>query len=491
MSAKLNVNKEIAKGSVWMLLMRFSIKGLGLISTIILARILMPEDFGLIALAMTVIAFIDLFQTLGVDMALIQNQNAGKAHYNTAWTIKVILGVICGLVVAAFASFAASFFNEPRLEEVLYFLAIALFLYGFPNIGLVDFQKKMTFKYDFYYQVITKLVSFFITVGAALILRNYWALIIGQLSSSILKILLSYYLHSYRPRFCLSKWRELLGFSMWIFFNSFLRFINTQCQYIFLGRNEKSDSVGYYKLGEEIATITTAEIVAPINRAAYPGYSSLADKLEELKNSYLNVFAVISLIAIPSAIGLALVAPELILVLLGDKWASIAPIVQIIAVGSVFSALSTNSTYIFFVLLKQKLVTLIMLVKSITFILLLFYLIPIHGAIGAALALLLSEVFTFPLWHILVGRLLKMKVSEWLLSLYRPVLSSALMAVVLYVLKDQFPTTFFDGVIGLLLLCTAGFFVFSCTTLLLSFFSPTETLEKKFVNAAMKKVRGQ
>ena len=189
MSSKLNVNKEIAKGSIWMLLMRFSIKGLGLISTVILARILMPEDFGLIAMAMTVIAFIDLFQTIGVDMALIQNKNAERDHYNTAWTIKVILGVVCGLVVAVFASISASFFNEPRLENVLYFLAIALFLYGFPNIGLVDFQKKMTFKYEFNYQVTTKLFSFLITVGAALIFRNYWALIIGQLSGSIIRII--------------------------------------------------------------------------------------------------------------------------------------------------------------------------------------------------------------------------------------------------------------------------------------------------------------
>lgn len=490
MPAKPNVNKEIAKGSIWMLLMRFSIKGLGLISTLILARILMPEDFGLIAMAMTFIAFIDLFQTIGVDMALIQNQQAGEAHYNTAWTIKVILGALCGLVVVIFAPFTASFFDEPKLESVLYVLSLGLFLYGFPNIGLVDFQKKMTFKYDFYYQVLTKLLSFFITIGAALTLRNYWALIIGQLSGAVLRILLSYYIHPFRPKFSLSKWRELMGFSTWIFFNSLLRFINSQCQYIFLGRLEKSESVGHYKLSEEIATITTAEIVAPINRAAYPGYSKLSDEIQALKESYLNVFSMIALIAIPSAIGIMLVAPELVLVLLGEKWAVIAPMMQVVALGSVFSALSTNSTYIFFVLMRQKTVTAIMLFKSVVFIALLVYLIPIYGAIGAAYALLLSEVFTFPLWHVLVGRMLHMTISEWVRALYRPALASACMAVGVYTLREQFPLGFFDGILGLIGLSLSGALVFVCLITLLSAISSTQTLERKLFNNVITKIRG-
>lgn len=488
MPAKINVNKEIAKGSLWMLLMRFSVKGLGLISTIILARLLMPEDFGLIAMAMTVIAFIDLFQTIGVDMALIQNKNATEEHYHTAWTIKVILGICCGLVVAGAANYTATFFDEPRLENILYVLAGALFLFGFPNIGLVDFQKEMTFKYDFYYQVSTKFVSFLITLTAAFLLRSYWALIIGQLSASIMRIVLSYYLHPFRPKFCLTKYRELLGFSFWILLNGLLRFTNTQSQYIFLGRFAKSDNVGFYKLSEEIATITSAEIIAPINRAAYPGYSKLADQQEKLKNSYLNVFAMISLIAIPSATGIALVAPELVLVLFGSKWADMIPVVQTIALGSVFSALSINSTYIFFALLKQKTVTVIMAVKSAVFISLLLYLTPLNGAIGAAQALLLSELLTFPLWHLYVGRLLNMKLSEWLNVLYRPVLSSVLMAFTLIALRQVLPVENFNDFISLILLCTVGFLIFTFSTLILSQLSKAETLEQTVIKKVFQKL---
>jgi lipopolysaccharide exporter len=435
-----SVNIDIAKGAAWMVALRLSIKGLGIISTIILARILTPDDFGLIALASSIYAMIELVREFGFDTALIQNQKAGKNQYNSAWTMQIIFSLFASILLIACSSATADFYHDHRLESVLKVMAIIILVNGFTNIGIVDFRKNMTFSKEFNYQLVIKLSGFCVTLPLAWYWESYWALLMGTLSGNVMSLILSFKMSVYRPKITLIAWRELMGFSGWLFFNNILYFINHHSQNFILGKVGGTSSVGTFSIASEIATLTTAEIVAPINRAAYPGYSKISHDIIKLKESYLKVLSNIILIAIPSAIGIAAISSMFVPILLGKQWLDAIPVIQIIAIASILSSINTNSGYVYLVLKKQRITTYITLARLVIFIPLLILLAKAHGTLGAAWAMLLTSCITFPINQILLKKQLNIKWGDLFNILYRPLFSALIMGGVVFQFASLFQT---------------------------------------------------
>ena len=166
------MKKAIAKGAAWMLLARLAERCLGLVSLLVLARVLVPADFGLVAMAMSVIAFVELASTFGFDLALIQREHLTREHYDTAWTFQVAVGFLCAGLIAAAAYPSAWFYDEPRLIPVMFVLAISRVLQSFENIGTVDFRRRMDFSREFAFSAWKKIVGFVITVALAVALET-------------------------------------------------------------------------------------------------------------------------------------------------------------------------------------------------------------------------------------------------------------------------------------------------------------------------------
>ncbi len=459
-----HINKEIAKGAAWMVFLKFSIKGISIVSTVILARLLTPDAFGLMALASSIYAMVELMRAFGFDTALIQNQNAEREHYDTAWTMQIIFSLIASATIIAVSNISAEYYGDERLAAILQMMAIVILVSGFNNIGVVEFRKKMTFKKEFLYQVLIKLSGFCVTIPLAWYWRSYWALLIGMLSGNIASLILSYTMQNYRPKITLKAWRDLLGFSSWLLFNNVLYYINNHSQNFILGKLSGSGVLGLYSISNEMATITTNQIVAPINRAAYPGYSQLAHDKTLLKQSYLKVLSHIILIAVPSAVGIAAIAPIFVPVLLGEKWLETISLIQIISLASVFISINTNSGYIYLALAKQQLTTKLLCLQLVLFLPLLYKLSSQQGAYGAALATLFSAAIMFPASLLMLKRQLGVGLFEILSILYRPCLSAIIMGGCIYQFLNNLNHPFY-GVNGVLYLVTAVFVgVFTFTT---------------------------
>jgi len=424
------VNASIAKGAIWMVGLRFCIKGISLISIVILARLLAPEDFGLMALASSIYAMVELIRAFGFSTALIQKQDANRAHYDTAWTMQLLFALLSGTLLLAVSGSAANYYGDNRLESILQIIALMIFISGFNNIGVVEFRKKMTFNREFKYQLLTKLSGFCVTIPLAWHLQSYWALIMGMLAGKITSLILSYVMQNYRPKLCLTGWRELLGFSSWLLFNNVLFFINNHSQNFILGKLSGANVLGLYSISNEVATMTTNEIVAPINAAAYPGYSKIAHNKEELKKSYLKVLSSIILIALPSAVGIAAIAPIFVPVLLGDKWFEAIPVIQLIALGSILTSINTNSGYVYLALAKQKITTMLLCLRTTVFLPLLILLSSSYGAKGAAFAVLITTIFIFPISQLILRRQIGFLWSELFSIIYRPLIASIFMAYI-------------------------------------------------------------
>lgn len=427
-----DVNRKMAIGAAWMILFKITERLIGLVSTIILARLLVPEDFGLIAMAMSVIAVLELLGAFSFDMALIQNQSAERKHYDTAWTFNVIFGVGTALLLMALAGPAASFYEESRLTAVMLCLAAFPLLQGFENIGVVAFRKEMQFDREFNFLLARKVAGFLITIPAALLLRNYWALIIGMLSGRLVSVALSYRLHPYRPRLSLEAAADLFDFSKWLFFNNLLFFAKNNSADFVVGKLAGSGALGVYSVAFQIANLPTTELVAPINRAVFPGYSRLSSNLADLRQGYLNVIGVIAMFALPAGVGIAVTSEALVMALLGPKWMAAAGIIGILAIFGVLTAMQTNMGSVYLALGQPQVSTWLAVAYVAVLLPLLIAWTGPYGAEGAAWAYLVTVAALLPVnLYVLFGRL-ELRLPEFLAATWRPIAATVLMAVVVH-----------------------------------------------------------
>ena len=271
-----DLGRRMATGAVWMIALRFAVRSIGLVSMIVLARLLVPADFGLVAIATALAGALAAISEFGFQVALIQNHAADRRHYDTAWTLGLIRGFVVAGALAACAGPLAGMFSDQRLQPILLVLALGVVVASLENIAVVDFRKDLQFQREFVYRALAKLAAFAVTVPLAISLRNYWSLVIGMLAAQLAGVMLSYTMCHYRPRLSLTAWRELIRFSKWLLLNNVLYFAYHRIDTFIIGRFAGAQPLGFFRLAHEIASLPTTEMVAPIRAAILPGYAKLA-----------------------------------------------------------------------------------------------------------------------------------------------------------------------------------------------------------------------
>lgn len=345
-------------GAAWMLAARFVDRSLGILSTLLLARLLVPADFGLVAMATTIVAVLEILTGFAFDLALIREQNARRAHYDTAWTLNVALGATLAVVLGVLAWPAAQFYQEPRVAPVMIALALASLVQGFENIGVVAFRKQLDFSREFAFVGGKKLAMFCTTVPLAFVLGDYRALVAGMLTGRIAGVALSYAVHPFRPRFCMERAGELLRFSKWLMLAGIVTAIRTRYAELFLGRVGGTATLGSFVVGSEIALLPTTELVAPIGRATFPAWASIAHDAGALRREFLVALGLTTLLGMPAACGIAATASLLVPVMLGERWAAAIEVVAILPWAGVLLMLQGNSHYVLLARDKPRLAAL-------------------------------------------------------------------------------------------------------------------------------------
>jgi lipopolysaccharide exporter len=452
------------KGSIWMIAMRWSVQAIGLVSTMVLARVLTPSDFGIVAMGMLVVGLLEVFSSLGVDIALIRNQQTSRVHYDTAWTFRLLQGVLIAAIIAASAPFAADYFGDQRVVLVIQILSLSVLLDGFENIGVVAFRKELDFGKEFRFGVYKKLLVFFVTVPLALILNNYWALVVGIVSGRAMGVVLSYKMHPYRPRFSLQAARELWSFSQWMLVLNVATFLQSKIDEFVVGGMKDSSKLGTYNVASELALLPNAVIIAPLSRALIPGYSKLLDEQERLTSAFLNVLAMISMIAFPACLGLIAVAGDFVVVMLGDKWIAAIPVLRWLALFCVIVALASMAGNFLVALGRVRNVAIIQWL----YLLLLapaLVLASSHGEIAeiAQTRALLSLVMCAAYLYYLT-RLTPVRLSDYVRAFWRPLVASVIM---LWGVQQMHGLLFSNALLSLLADVVSGVVIFTICSLFL------------------------
>ncbi len=383
--------KELAKSGVWVLFISHTIKILAFLSTIVLARLLSPADFGIVAMATAVVMLVEMLGDFGFHVYLVQKKDLQKEDLDTAWTFQVLLAVAQGLMIIGAGGYVASFYGEPRLAPVFYALGATVFLGGFRNIGIVSFQKDLKFHLEFFLRVPSKVIGVVTSLALAYIRGDFWALILGISSQRIAEVGASYLLSPYRPRVNFQKAGELFRFSKWLYMNTTFSFVLQRSPDLILGKLAGQEALGLFSVSHSVATLPTSEFADPIARATFPSYVKIRDDLSVLREGYVKVLSLLAFFSMPMGVGIAAVAHVLVPVLLGPKWVEAVPLLQMLALGGVLKSLQSNAPSIFLAQGKPWAVTGLWGVKACVLLGTLSIFCPRAGALGAAWAFLVTE----------------------------------------------------------------------------------------------------
>ncbi|MBK8376016.1 MAG: oligosaccharide flippase family protein [Sphingomonadales bacterium] len=421
-----------ARGAVLVVTMRWTDRLIGLVSTLILARLLVPEDFGIVAMASVVVGLIDTVLDLGVGSALIQNRDAGREEFDTAWTLRIAQAVTGALIIGLTAPYAADYFRDPRVLDVIRVMALTILIGGFENIGIVAFQKNMEFGKDFQFFFSRRVAGFVVTVALAFMFHSYWAMVIGAMTGRLAGVLLSYWLHDYRPSFTLVRIRQIWSFSQWVLVRNLGGYGLMQLDKFLVGRRTDATTMGAYTLADEIASMPTTELLAPLGRVLFPVFVKVSDDAEKLRSVFCKAIGVQGLFALPAGVGLALVAKDTVLFLLGEKWLLAVPLIQTLTLISTFNALGHSSAYLLLALGKVRLQALLAGIQLILLAILALVFFPEAGAQGIAnirlgtTALGLLIFVAFVLHYVKAIRLVDYVANTW-----RSIVATGIMALVL------------------------------------------------------------
>jgi lipopolysaccharide exporter len=483
------VSGRMASSAAWMVGFRLFDRLLGVISTLVLARLLLPADFGLVAMAMAVFAALEVFGSFNFDLALVQREHPERRHFDTAWTYTVIVSVVSAMALCALAIPAAKFYHEPRVEFILYALALCAFLQGFENIGLVYFQKDLTLGKEVRFRSAKRMIGFAVTIPLAFVLRNYWALVIGIVVSRVSGVWLSYLMHPYRPRFSLAAGDDLFHFSKWMLVNNILLFSVVKGVDFIIGKSAGPAALGLYSVAYEISNLPTSELVMPIGRAVFPGYAMMAGNTDHLRDAYLKVLAVIAIFAVPAGAGIVVLAEPIVHVLLGERWLGAVPLIQWLALHGIIRACSSNIGSVYLALGKPRIVTQLGVLTVAILVPLLIWLTPLYGSLAAGWALLATSAVTVPPNFWILKRLIRLRLRSVHQAMWRPVVASSAMGLAIGAAHASFP--FANRVADLFAYVLFGVAVYTLTTLLLWFSSGAPAgAERYLLQAVVDKIRG-
>jgi len=432
------LSQRVVKSGFWAFALRAVNRVFSFVRLIILARVLAPDDFGLMGIALLTMATLDTFSQTGFQAALIQKRDDIKSYLDAAWTVLILRGSILFAILYIIAPFAAHFFNAQEAEVIIRVIGLSFLIQAFTNIGVIYFEKELEFNKFFIYSFVGTLSDFVVAVSAALILKNVWALVFGSLAGSTAMCITSYFIHPYRPKFDfhLGKAKELFGFGKWILGSSILVFLYTQGDDILVGRLLGATALGFYQLAYRVSLIPVREITLVISQISFPAFSKLQDQVIKLKVGYLKILKINNFITIPLAGMIFFFSYDFTYLILGEKWLLIVPLLKIFSIMVILAVINANTGSLYNAVSKPSISTKSQVIKTIVMFSIIYPLVVRLGIMGAALASLISEIIVTPYLTYKVLKIIECKFKDFGQTIFFPLIASIITVLVQFILKN-------------------------------------------------------
>jgi O-antigen/teichoic acid export membrane protein len=341
-----SLKKKSIKGFIWDFTGKLGLQGVGFFVSIILARILLPEDFGLLAIITVFINLASVFLDFGFSTALVQRSEVTEEHYSSVFFMNVMMGIFLGILVFLSAPFIAKFYENEVLVNLIRVMSFSFVINAFGNVTRAHLRRAMDFKLMSIANIASAFISGFIAVFLAYKGFGIWSLVIQILISQILSNSLLYVISKFRFKltFSIIAAKELWGFSSKIFFTGVLDTVFMNLDSLLIGKLLNPATLGYYYRSKSLQSFTTRYTSSTISNVLLPSLSTMQNEPIRLKNAVIKSLHLLSFISFLSCGLLFVCSEEIIILLFSDKWAPSIKIFQIIILGS----FSTQIFSIFF-----------------------------------------------------------------------------------------------------------------------------------------------
>lgn len=320
------ITARIVSGASLAIVGNLVVRLIGIASLAALGRLLLPADFGIVAIALIVVSLSEALMNRQWDLALIRTTDPTPRHYATAFTLSAGWGLLAGTLVFLSAEPVAAAMGEPGVAPVLRVMALAPVLDGLRNPRFVDFERSLAFRPEILTTLTAKGLQTAVAILLALLLRNHWAMVAGTLAFSASRSALTHVLRPWTPRLSLAEWRSFVGFGGWLSATGLVGFVMTRSDTALVGSRLGTAEVGVYNLGWELAQMATAYIADPLARTVYPGLSAVSADRPRMVRAYLRAQETLLGLVLPLGTGAALLAPEIVAILLGPGWEGAVPV---------------------------------------------------------------------------------------------------------------------------------------------------------------------
>ena len=318
--------RRVVTGAGWLYGHRWIERLLDFAAVVVLARMLSPGDFGLVAVAASVVAIVEGVGAFGIDKALIRSRDDDRELYDSAWTLSVLRGLVSAAIMAGISLLL----SDDRIARVLLALAWAPVFTGFANPRFVTFERDLVYSRFAVLTLGAKVASVTATLAVAFALRSYWALVIGLLVNGFASMVLSYGLRPYMPRISFARFHALFAFGGWLTLTSTVTALSMETDRIIVGRLLGIPEAGLYDMTQRVGVLPTRELLSPLQRLLLPAFSQWIDDLPRLRRAVCESVNVLASLGLPAGFGFALIAGDFVPLLLGPQWTPIVPLLMIL-----------------------------------------------------------------------------------------------------------------------------------------------------------------
>lgn len=454
-----SLKTQMLRSGFWVGVSSIGSNILVLARSIVLARILAPEVFGLMAICLVIIRSLDLFTETGYGAALIHRQKGFEEAKDTAFTLLVLRGLALTAITVLIAPVAASYYEITLLDSLVKVIALSFIIGGFYNINAVSYQKNLDFRRLTYLELLQNAANTAAVVAMAFYLRSVWALVLGHVTASVLGVVISYMLIPGRPRFRLdfNIAKELFSYGKFITGLTIVVFFTIEMGTFVIGKVSGMEALGYYVIAFTLANLPTSHFSKIVSRIVFPVYSKLQGDMALLRETYFKVLRVVSMVAIPASAGLAVLSTEIIEVVYGKNWLPAADALKVLALFGCIRAISSLNGYVYNAIGKPGISFYINAIRFAVSAVMIYPMTLWYGITGAALTLTSAIALEFLIGSAYLSRTIGLPIRRAGAGLLRATLLSLGMSAALFHIKDYMDVNVYS--LAALIAAGAGMYI--------------------------------
>ncbi|MDO4184898.1 MAG: lipopolysaccharide biosynthesis protein [Bacteroidales bacterium] len=441
----------------WTSLDKLASYAIQFVISIVIARLLMPSDFGIIGMLAIFIAIAQTFLDSGFANALIQKKGRTEVDYATVFYFNVAISIVLYLMFYFSAPFIASFYDIPVLTDVTRVVGLSLVINGLVIVQTAKLSIELNFRLQAIASIVSVLISGLIGLWLAYTGWGVWALVYQTVSQSIIRALILWGFAKWKPLlvFSFDSFRQLFSFGSKLLVSGLINTIYTNIYTLVIGKVFSAAEVGFFNQGNHFSRFPMQVVQDVVLKVNYPILSELQDENERLIHAYKKLLRTPMFILFPIMVGICAVASPLIEVLLGEKWLPCVPVLQVLCVGYMFTPLTTINLNLLYVKGRSDLVLKLEFIKKPIAFLILFTSIP-FGLIWMCVGKALYEFIAFSFNCYYTKKLLNYGIWKQMKELLPIFVNVAIMFIIVTLCMTLVEPPFMKLLIGI----SAGVFSF-------------------------------